>query len=804
MYYSISNKNLGEDDSNLIREIEIKKKQIEYKQKELLVLRKKKFDNCKLRHSMEDSIEFYINSLRCNEKFIIQQQHELDKREVRMKQKEYILHRIMLINDNSYNNDEEIYQKRKKFLHENLSYLKHNNSNNDFKVSGGGIVVMNKPKKQSLTMKKKKNLNNLIIEKPNNISITKPKKRCKTVNTNTTRSIPKENNQRDEKILDLASCRYKHISDKYLRELMIKGQDNKNNQSRNKEVMKQTIQSGSTIGVNGGNTRNSTITNPSLNVKHKTEKPFKEIEDLVDEYDKYCNALQKKQKRSVETQTVIPKKTSSKSVTIIPNKPKNQKMKPILISSSSQTSINNTHKNQKEITYSPIKINNTKSRCNNPQRKKNQISLIKKEEIIQKKEKKKELIPKTPKKRTNGNVWKDNFQKQKKELLTLRAKSQEIQKKSIDTEESTPINKQKTFNKNKLIPKNIEKKQNNIIITQNGKIRDSNVENLIFEKEIIRDLDLLTDRERKNVKEIKNNDNLWFEKAKENIIYRSKEKPKNINIPKNSPLTPQNNNVKIIRKKKQENTNIKSLFDLKEMDKERNKTPKKGKVIKMFTPTKIQNNRELNYNDNNIEDSESSLRNMSKSKSQIFISESNNLLGEYEKLKQTLNNSNNKSIIPSTSSLNQSGFTTNSIDKSPMSNLSLISSYSKKKTERFLNKIIRILEIHIKKCFFIKLYSLFSQTRLKQLIIKNYKRKEYIIPIRNIMYNLSRVKMKIKFREIDQESLDKSLNESSINKSNLSIEEYEQELKKMIQISKETKNLEDDLNKFVQKNYVNK
>ena len=38
--------------------------------------------------------------------------------------------------------------------------------------------------------------------------------------------------------------------------------------------------------------------------------------------------------------------------------------------------------------------------------------------------------------------------------------------------------------------------------------------------------------------------------------------------------------------------------------------------------------------------------------------------------------------------------------------------------------------------------------------------------------------------------------------SNLSIEEYEQELKKMIQISKETKNLEDDLNKFVQKNYV--
>ena len=141
---------------------------------------------------------------------------------------------------------------------------------------------MNKPKKQSLTMKKKKNLNNLIIEKPNNISITKPKKRCKTVNTNTTRSIPKENNQRDEKILDLASCRYKHISDKYLRELMIKGQDNKNNQSRNKEVMKQTIQSGSTIGVNGGNTRNSTITNPSLNVKHKTEKPFKEIEDLVD------------------------------------------------------------------------------------------------------------------------------------------------------------------------------------------------------------------------------------------------------------------------------------------------------------------------------------------------------------------------------------------------------------------------------------------------------------------------------------------------------------------------------------------
>ena len=94
MYYSISNKNLGEDDSNLIREIEIKKKQIEYKQKELLVLRKKKFDNCKLRHSMEDSIEFYINSLRCNEKFIIQQQHELDKREVRMKQKEYILHRI--------------------------------------------------------------------------------------------------------------------------------------------------------------------------------------------------------------------------------------------------------------------------------------------------------------------------------------------------------------------------------------------------------------------------------------------------------------------------------------------------------------------------------------------------------------------------------------------------------------------------------------------------------------------------------------------------------------------------------------
>ena len=104
--------------------------------------------------------------------------------------------------------------------------------------------------------------------------------------------------------------------------------------------------------------------------------------------------------------------------------------------------------------------------------------------------------------------------------------------------------------------------------------------------------------------------------------------------------------------------------------------------------------------------------------------------------------------------------------------------------------------------FVVKLYSLFSQTRLKQLIIKNYKRKEYIIPIRNIMYNLSRVKMKIKFREIDQESLDKSLNESSINKSNLSIEEYEQELKKMIQISKETKNLEDDLNKFVQKNYV--
>ena len=800
MYYSISNKNLGEDDSNLLREIEIKKKQIEYKQKELLVLRKKKFDNCKLRHSMEDSIEFYINSLRCNEKFIIQQQHELDKREVRMKQKEYILHRIMLINDNSYNNDEEIYRKRKKFLNDNLSYLKHNNSNNDFKVSGGGIVVMNKPKKQSLTMKQKKNLNNLEIEKPNNISITKPKKRCKTINTKATRSIPKKNNQRDENFLDLASCRYRHISDKYLRELMIKEHDNKNNQSRNKEVMKQTIQSGSTIGVNGGNTRNSTITHLSLNVKHKMEKSFKEIEDLVDEYDKYCNASQKKQKRSVETQTVIPKKTSPKSVNTIHNKPKNQKMKPILISSSSQTSINNTYKNQKEITYSPIKINNTKSRCNNSQRKKNQISLIKKEEIIQKKEKKKEIIPKTSKNWTNGNVWKDNFQKQKKELLNLRAKSQEIQKKSIDTEESTPINKQKTFNKKKLIPKNIEKKQNNMIITQNGKIRDSNVENLIFEKEITRDLDLLTDRERKNVKEVKNNDNIWFEKAKENIIYRNKEKPKNINIPKNSPLSPQNNNIKI--RKKEENTNIKSLFDSKEMDKERNKTPKKGKVIKMFTPTKIQNNRELKYNDNDIEDSESSLKNMSKTKSQIFISESNNLLSEYEKLKQTLNNSNNKSIIPSTSSPNQSGFTTNSIDKSPMSNFSLISSYSKKKTESFLNKIIRILEIHIKKCFFIKLYSLFSQTRLKQLIIKNYKRKEYIIPIRNIMYNLSRVKMKIKFREIDQESLDKSLNESSINKSNLSIEEYEQELKKMIQISKETKNLEDDLNKFVQKNYV--
>lgn len=799
MYYNISNKNLREDDFNLLEEIEFKKKQIEYKLKELLVLKKRKFDNCKLKNSMKNFIEFYINSLRNNEKLIIQQHHELDKREFRMKEKEYILHRIMLVNDNNNHNIEDIYQK-KKFCHENISYHKRN-SNDDLKISGGGIVVMNKTKKQSQIIKKKKNLNNLIIEKPSDISITKPKKRCKTINTKAARSISKVNLQRDESISKLASCRYRHISDNYLRDLMLKEQDNRNYQSRNKEVMKQTIQSGSTIGVNGGNTRNSTITHLSLNVKHKMEKSFKEMEDLVDEYDKFCNDSQKKQKRSVETQTVLTKKNISKSVNIIPYKYKNQKNKPILISSSSQTCFNSTNKDKKDAIYSSIKIKNAKKRCNIPQRKKNQVSLVKNEEAIQKNEKKKEIILRAPKKNINCNIWKDNFQKQKKELLNLRAKSQEIQKKSIDTEELTPINKQKTCKKSLLFPKNYEEKEKNNTTTQKIKKQDNNIDNFKLEKETIRDIGLLTCR-RKGEKEGMNDDNLCFEKDKENLTYRSKEKPKNINNIKISPLAAQCNNLKIMRKK-QENINIIPLYS-KEMNEERNKTPKKGKVIKMFTPTKMPYNKELKHSDNNnIATSGASVTDVIIKKYQVFKNERNNILSEHQKQpNQTFNNAINKSVIPSASSPTWFRLTNVSIDKSSISNFSIIFSDDKKKIDGFLNKIIRIFEINLKKCFFLKLYSLFIQTRIRQLAIKNYKRKELIIPIRNVMYNLLRVKMKIKFREIDQESLGESLNENSINKSNSSLEEYGQELKKMIQISKETQNIEDDLNKFVQENYL--
>ena len=78
-----------EDEYYLMREIAIKRKQIENKQKELMLLRKKQYDNFNINKSIQTAIDSYITSLRSNEYFLTKQQIEINKREQWIQKKEY-------------------------------------------------------------------------------------------------------------------------------------------------------------------------------------------------------------------------------------------------------------------------------------------------------------------------------------------------------------------------------------------------------------------------------------------------------------------------------------------------------------------------------------------------------------------------------------------------------------------------------------------------------------------------------------------------------------------------------------------
>ena len=420
-----------EDEYYLMREIAIKRKQIENKQKELMLLRKKQYDNFNINKSIQTAIDSYITSLRSNEYFLTKQQIEINKREQWIQKKEYVLNKVLQLNTV---NDEEIYKQRKEYLKKTIDSIKQSN----LKVTGGGIVLMNKEKNSKMKMKKKK-ISNLIIDKAANITIKKTKQRAKTVN------IQKRNKDNTE-------CKYENISDSYLRTLMING--NKKNKAKD---IKQTIQSTSSIG---NVTRNSTITHHSIDVKHKLNKSFKEIENLILEYDNYCKKTTKtnanNDKKLVSSQSM--KTITDKKILTTDSHVKKRKQN-IMPNTSRDSSLNKSIKKEKiPKPITPIEhiVKNPKPIQTIP------IKSVKKEN---------KNISKSQIK--SNNKWKANYQKEKEKLLTLRAKTlenikKEKEKEKIQNKTDNSIILKESLKENVIVPKEKKKpvqvpSNNNII-----------------------------------------------------------------------------------------------------------------------------------------------------------------------------------------------------------------------------------------------------------------------------------------------------------------------------------------------------
>ena len=437
-----------EDEYYLMREIAIKRKQIENKQKELMLLRKKQYDNFNINKSIQTAIDSYITSLRSNEYFLTKQQIEINKREQWIQKKEYVLNKVLQLNTV---NDEEIYKQRKEYLKKTIDSIKQSN----LKVTGGGIVLMNKEKNSKMKMKKKK-ISNLIIDKAANITIKKTKQRAKTVN------IQKRNKDNTE-------CKYENISDSYLRTLMING--NKKNKAKD---IKQTIQSTSSIG---NVTRNSTITHHSIDVKHKLNKSFKEIENLILEYDNYCKKTTKtnanNDKKLVSSQSM--KTITDKKILTTDSHVKKRKQN-IMPNTSRDSSLNKSIKKEKiPKPITPIKhiVKNPKPIQTIP------IKSVKKEN---------KNISKSQIK--SNNKWKANYQKEKEKLLTLRAKTlenikKEKEKEKIQNKTDNSIILKESLKENVIVPKEkkkpIQVPSNNNIIPLKSKrkrvIREIKIDN---------------------------------------------------------------------------------------------------------------------------------------------------------------------------------------------------------------------------------------------------------------------------------------------------------------------------------------
>lgn len=638
---SSSKLNQEEDEYYIMREIEIKRKQIDNKHKELLLLRKKQFDNFNINKSIQTAIDSYITSLRSNEKYLIKQQFEINKREQRLQKKEYVLNKVLQLNTNN----EDIYNQRKEYLKRTIESIKQNN----LKITGGGIVLMNNKTKNTKMKMKKKKISNLIIDKAANITIKKQTQRAKTVN------IQKRNKKNEE-------CQYENISNSYLRTLMIKG--NKKNKD-----LKQTIQSSSSIG---NVTRNSTITHHSIEAKNKINKSFKKIENLILEYDNYC----KKTNQTNANNNTKPLVSSQSMNNIISKKQiKNEstegksRVNVIPVNTSRNKSINK-EKIPKPIT--PIKNN------------------VKKPKPIQ------TIKPVNKEKKTNSksqiksNKWKEYYQKEKEELLKVRAKTLE----------------------------NIKKEKEKEIL--------NTADNSIIIKESI------TEKIKQPLKENK--------------------KVQTVNVPINNNIIP----LKSKRKKK--------IIDSNERNK--STTPRKGKVIRLYTPSPVKESPILIKGELN-------------NKSSLY-SDNSNLLSEYEQLKEIRRKEEEKS----TNSLNnfispvsQSISKFDSMIKSPVSQFSIITTYNYHNIDILFNQLKEILMFHSKKSIIDTLSYHLSQYKLYHLFEK-YK-------IRNIIVNPIAHSFYIMMKNISSNE-----NESY---SICSEVDFETELNKMKEITKETQNIEKDL-----------
>lgn len=648
-----------EDEYYLMREIAIKRKQIDNKQKELMLLRKKQYDNFNINKSIQTAIDSYITSLRSNENFLTKQQLEINKREQWIQKKEYVLNKVLQLNTV---NDEEIFKKRKEYLKKTIESIK---KQSNLKVTGGGIVLMNKEKNTKMKMKKKK-ISNLIIDKAANITIKKITQRAKTVN------IQKRNK-------DNIECKYENISDSYLRTLMIKG-----NKKNNSKEIKQTIQSTSSIG---NVTRNSTITHHSIEVKHKLNKSFKEIENLILEYDNYCKKTTKtnanKDKKLVSSQSM--NAITDKKILTTESHVKKRKEN-IIANTSRDTSLNKLIKKEKiPRPITPIK------------------HIVKKPKPIQTipiKSAKKEKTIMSKSHIKSNNKWKANYQKEKEELLKLRAKTLENIKKEKENQNTT---------------------DNSIIVK---------------------------------------------ESLKESVIEKPKENKKPIQVPSNNNIIPlKSKRKRVIREIKIDNN-------------ERNKstTPKKGKVIRLYSPSLVVE-KESPILIQSIEEKKE-LNN----KSSLY-SDSSNLLSEYEKLsmrkkeEEKSNSSLNNFISPV--SQNISKF--DSMIKSPVSQFSIITPYNYHNIEALFNKLKSILFVHSEQVIKDAVYSYNSHIKMYNLLKQYERKKVYVNPITQALY----IMMKSTISSIEYES---NFNCSKV--------DYEAELNKMKEITKETQNIEKDLIAF--------